>query len=287
MARSVLDAAIILGVIAGSDPADPATAAADAHRTDYAAGLTADALKGVRIGVLRYAADFHPETARVFAAALRTLAAAGAILVDIDQFPNASRMGKLEHVVLMTELKADLDAYLSTTPPAVSTRTLGDLIIYNRRHAAEEMPLFGQESFEEAEATTGLDDPVYRAAERDAHAAAGPLGIDALLSANKVAALVAPTLGPAWLIDPVLKDRSLGGGAGQPAAIAGYPHLTVPMGAVDGLPVGLSFIGPAWSEGRILAYGYAFERLAAARTPPAYAPTAPIASEASWRGAAP
>jgi amidase len=275
-----------LGAIAGSDPADAATAEADARKADYLAGLKPDALKGVRIGVMRFAEGFHPETDRVFAQALATLTAAGATLVDIDKFPTDQNLGKLEKLVLMTELKADLNAYLATTSPdQVPTRSLADLIAFNKAHAAEEMPLFGQDQFEIADQTKGLDDPEYLAAEKDAHRLAGPEGIDALLAQNNVQALIAPTLGPAWLIDPVLKDKFTGGGAGGPAAIAGYPHLTVPMGLVDGLPVGLSFVGPAWSEARLLAYGYAFEQAAQARRPPTYAATARIVSKADWIGA--
>jgi amidase len=287
MTRDVRDAALLLDVIAGSDPQDAATAPADAHKTDYLAGLKPDALKGVRIGVLRYAADFHPETWLVFSKALTTLKAAGATLVEIEKFPHDQDIGKLEELVLMTELKADLNAYLATTAPdKVPSRTLADLITFNKQHADAEMPLFGQDRFEAAELTKGLDDPAYVTAKADAHRLAGPEGIDAMLQANKLDALIAPTLGPAWLIDPVLKDRFLGGDVGSPPAVAGYPHLTVPMGQVDGLPVGLSFVGPAWSEARLLAYGYAFEQAAHARLPPSYAPSAQIANQASSLGSA-
>ena len=273
MTRDVRDAALLLGVIAGSAPADPATAPADDHRADYLAGLKPDALKGVRIGVARFAAGFHPETDQVFDQALATLAAAGATLVEIDKSSVGPDVSKLERVVLMTELKAGLNAYLATTEPQrVPSRTLADLIAFNKAHAAEEMPLFGQEAFELAQQSKGLDDPVYLAAKADAHRLAGPEGIDAMLAANNVSVLIAPTLAPAWLIDPVLKDRFVGGGAGGAAAVAGYPHLTVPMGQVAGLPVGLSFVGPAWSEAALLAYGYAFEQAAHARTPPPEVP---------------
>ena len=272
MTRDVRDAALLLGVMAGSDPADPATAQADAHRTDYLAGLRPDALKGVRIGVARFAAGFHPETDKVFDQALATLTAAGATLVEIDRRPTDQDVGKLEKLVLGTELKADLNAYLATTSPErVASRSLADLIAFDKAHAQQEMPLFGQELFELAEMTGGLSDPAYLQAKADAHRLAGPEGIDALLKIHQVSVLVAPTLGPAWLIDPVLKDRFVGGGAGGFAAVAGYPHLTVPMGQVGGLPVGLSFVGPAWSEASLLAYGYAFEQAAHARTPPTYA----------------
>jgi amidase len=135
------------------------------------------------------------------------------------------------------------------------------------------MPLFGQDLFETAQQTAGLNDPAYLKAKADAHRLAGPEGIDRMLSENHVSVLVAPTMGPAWLIDPVQKDSAAFGEAGGPPAIAGYPHLTTPMGQVRGLPVGLSFIGPAWSEASLLAYGYAFEQAARARKPPRYLPS--------------
>jgi amidase len=226
---------------------------------------------------MRFSAGFHPETQAVFEKALAVLRVAGATLVDIDAFPNKVEIGRIEHDVLMWELKADLNAYLATTDARqVPSRSLADLIAFNRANAAREMPLFAQELFETAQATTDLTDPAYLKAEADARKAAGPDGIDAMLKANSVDVLVAPTLGPSWLIDPVLKDRPSSGGAGGPAAVAGYPHLTVPMGQVDGLPVGLSFIGTAWSEPALLAYGYAFEQRADARHPPAYLATAPV-----------
>lgn len=277
MARSVRDAAILFEAMAGSDPADAATAPAAAIGNDFTSGLRSGALTGVRVGVMRFAANFHPETEAVFETSLATLRAAGATLVDIAKFPGAPGLGKLEHQVLITELKADLNRYLaSTRPDQVPSRTLADLIAFNRAHTAGEMPLFGQEQFEAAELTTGLTDPNYLKAEAEAHRRAGPEGIDQLLADNKVSVLVAPTLGPAWLIDPVLKDNFAGGGAGSPAAIAGYPHLTVPMGLVDGLPVGLSFIGAAWSDRQLLAYGYAFEQASHARQPPRYLSTVKI-----------
>jgi amidase len=271
MARSVRDAALLLSVIAGSDPADPATAEADAHKTDYVAALDPHALQGARIGVLRFAAGFHPKTDAVFERALAALRAAGATLVEIDKAPDVGSLREYEQTILKTELKADLAAYLATTSPEqVPSRTLADLIAFNKAHADRELSLFGQELFEQSEATKGLDDPDYLKAKAEAHRLAGPDGIDAMLAANNVTALVAPTLGPSWLIDPVLGDRFVGGGAGAPPAIAGYPHLTAPMGLVDGLPVGLSFIGPAWSEARLLAYGYAYEQASHARQAPKY-----------------
>ena len=269
MTRTVLDAANMLTVMAGGDPRDPATAEADARKSDYAAALKPDALKGVRIGVMRYAAGFHRETDVVFEQALAALKAQGATLVEIPEFPHRSEMGAAELVVLLTELKVDLNAYLAATDPTrVPTRTLADVIAFNTAHADMEMPLFGQELFEQAEKTKGFNDPAYIKARDDARRLAGSEGIDALLAKYNVTALVGPTMGPTWLIDPVLKDRYVGGGAGGAAAVAGYPHLTVPMGQVGGLPVGLSFVGPKWSEARLLAYGFAFEQATQARKAP-------------------
>ena len=182
------------------------------------------------------------------------------MLVEIKDGPDRKPISEAEHIVLQTEFKVDLGLYLASTDPArVKTRTLADLIAFNRAHAAGELALFGQETFESSQATQGLADPEYLEALETGRRLAGPEGIDRLLRDNDVIALVAPTLAPAWLIDPVLKDRYISGGAGGLAAVAGYPHLTAPMGQVMGLPVGLSFIGPAWSEARLLSLAFAFE----------------------------
>jgi amidase len=260
MTTTVTDAARLLTAMAGTDPSDPATAQADSRRSDYVAALRSDSLKGVRIGVMRYATGFHAPTDLAFEKALIVLRDRGAVLVDIKDFPNRSAIGGYEIVVLLTELKVGLNAYLAGTDPArVETRTLADVIAFNRLHADDEMPLFGQDLFEQAEATGGLADPVYvNALAQGRRLAAG--GLDSLLKDNQLIALVGPTVGPSWLIDPVLGDRYVGGGAGNAAAVAGYPHLTVPMGRVSGLPVGLSFVGPAWSEARLLGLGFAYEQ---------------------------
>jgi amidase len=273
MTRSVRDAALLLTALAGSDPADPATATADAHKADYAAHLSAGALSGKRLGVMRFAIGSDPKTARVFEAALAELRQAGAILVDIDTFEARAQMRKDEHVVLMTELRADMATYLASTPSTVKVRTLADLIAFNKAHADAEMHLFGQETFEEAETTKGLTDPDYIKARAEGQRLAGPEGIDKMLAAAHLDALIAPTMGPSWTTDLVNGDHVGGGGAGAIAAISGYPHLTVPMGAVDGLPVGLSFIGPAWSEAKLFALGYSYEQLGPHRRPPEYRPT--------------
>ena len=281
IAADVATAARVLAAIAGSDPSDPATKDADAHLADYLAALKPDALQGVRIGVLRFATGWSVPTDKVFDQALAVLKAQGATLVDITTLKDRDKMGEAETLVLHTELKADLNAYLATTPPAVKTRTLADLIVFDEAHAGRELALFGQETFVKAQATKGLDDPAYKEARATSLRIAGRDGIDAMLAADHLDALVSPTMPPAWKIDAANGDQINGAGAGSLAAVAGYPHLTVPMGAVMGLPVGLSFIGPAWSEGRLLGYGYAYEQAAKAKVTPRFLPSiesvAPVA----------
>src|ERR1700761_5223645 len=269
----VATAARVLAAIAGTDPTDVATKDADAHIADYLAALKPDALKGARIGVLRFATGWSAATDRVFEQALAVLKQQGATLVDIRELKDRDKMGEAETLVLNTELKVDLNAYLATTPPAVKTRTLADVIAFDTAHADRELGLFGQETFVKAEATKGLDDPAYQAARATSLRIAGRDGIDAMLAANHLDALVSPTMPPAWKIDAANGDQIGGAGAGSLAAIAGYPHLTVPMGAVMGLPVGLSFIGSAWSEARLLGYGFAYEQAAKAKGTPHFVPS--------------
>ena len=257
MTHTVRQAAELLTAIAGSDPADKATVEADGRKKDYAAALDARSLKGKRVGVMRFAAGFGTDA--VFDAALKLFKAQGATLVEIKAFDDKA-IGSNELPVLLTELRAGMNAYLATTPAAVKTRTLADLIAFDRANAGAEMGLFGQELFEQAEKTRGLKEPAYLKARRLGFAAAGPNGIDRLLKANRLDVLVGPTMPPAWKIDAVNGDQISGGGAGSLAAVAGYPHLTVPMGLVKGLPVGLSFIGAKWSEQQLLSLGYAFEQ---------------------------
>lgn len=259
MTHDVRQAAELLGVIAGSDPADPATRDADKHKADYAAGLDANALKGKRIGVMRFASGFGTEAA--FETALAVLREQGATLVDIKKIDNFDEgtVGKQETDVLMAELKADMDKYLKGSPAPIAVRSLADLIAFNKEHEQQEMGLFGQETFETAQKTKGLDDPAYKKA-RAASSKAASTAIDGMLHKYRVVALVGPTMPPAWTIDAVNGDQISGGGAGSLAAVSGYPHLTVPMGLVKGLPVGLSFMGTKWSEPLLLSLGYAYEQ---------------------------
>lgn len=277
MTRTVEDAAILLTAMAGSDPADPATRDADRRKTNYAAALKPDALRGARLGVMKFAMGYSPATDAVFSQAVASLKAAGATVIELDDKP-AEGIGAAELTVLLTELKVDLNAYLATTDPKqVKTRTLADVIAFNRA-TPRELALFDQDLFERAEGTRGLSDPAYVKARADSLRKAGVEGIDKMLSLHKLDALIAPTTGPAWRTDVVDGDHD-SGSAGTLAAVAGYPHLTVPMGAVRGLPVGMSFIGPAWSEAKLLSYGYAFEQATHARVTPTFKPTVDIGPE--------
>jgi amidase len=244
MCRSVADAALLLTAMAGTDPADAATAEADARRADYAAALPGATLRGKRLGVLRYACGrFAHGVDALFAAALDVLRREGAELVELPDYKPPEGVGGQEHAVLLTEFKADLNAYLATTPATVRTRTLADLLAFNRE-TPRELALFGQDLFEAAQGAAGLDDPDYVAARAACLAAAGADGIDRLTIEHRLDALIAPSYGPASRIDLGAGDHGSGRISGLPA-IAGYPHLTVPMGLVRGLPVGLSFVGPA------------------------------------------
>ena len=269
MTRTVADAALMLSAMAGRDPMDTATADADRHVTDYLAALQGATLKGKRLGVLRYAAQVQPEADALFEATLKRLQEEGAEIIEITDFTPDKTLGLDEGLVLYTELKVDLNAYLASTPAAVKTRTLADLIAFNAA-TSREMALFGQDEFEAAEKTGGLSDPAYLAARARSLKSTGEMGIDALVAKYRVDALVAPSYGPAWFSD-VTGSSHGNGKISTLAAVAGYPNLTVPMGQVRGLPVGFALVGPAWSEARLLALGAAFEAVIKGRKAPTYA----------------
>jgi amidase len=273
MGRTVADVAALLGALAGVDPADSATAAsAGKALADYTAVLDASALRGARIGVARHLGGFHPAVDAQFDAAVATLRRLGAEVVDPVTVPNVGRYDDAEYTVLLHEFKAGVDAYLQSRGDTVTVRTLADVIAFNRANASRVMPWFGQELLERAQGTTGLEAPAYREALATCRRLAAVEGIEALLAAERLDAVVAPSSGPSWPTDLVNGDRSTGGNSSV-AAVAGVPNLTVPMGHVAGLPVGLSFIGRAWSEARLLALGYAFEQGTRVRRAPALAPT--------------
>lgn len=282
MARSVADAAAMLSVIAGTDPADPATAEADRHATDYTRFLDPDGLRGRRIGVVRQLAGAEPNTDRALDRAIALMKAQGAVIVDPVEIPHFSELGEPEITVLGYDFKHDIDAYLATRP-GLAVHDLSDLIAFNREHAAREMPWFGQEIFTAAEARGPLTDPGYREALAKAKRLAGPEGIDAALEAHHLDALLAPSWGPAFVIDPVLGDHIVSGdpslgGPSQPAAVAGYPSITVPADFAHGLPVGIVLFGARWSEPTLISIAYGFEQHAKVWQPPHFLPTAPARS---------
>ncbi len=266
MTRSVADAALLLAAMVGRDDADPATAASPGHAVyDYAARLRPGALRGARIGLLRNALGERPEIAAALDQAVAVLREAGATVVE-TRLPSEGQWEQDELTVLLHEFKAGLPRHLQQWQAPLAT--LPALIDFNRRHAAQEMPFFAQELFEQAEAAGSLSDPAYLAARSNARRLAGPEGIDAALRADRLDALVAATTGAAWRTTPGEGD-AFPGGSYSAAAVAGYPSLSVPMGHADGLPLGLLFMGSAWSEPRLLELGYAYEQLTRARKPPA------------------
>lgn len=280
MTRSVADAALLLTALAGRDPADPATTNAAWNVTlDYHARLKADGLKGARIGVLRSKFAIHPDAAAAMEGAIKVMRDAGATIVDAE-IPTDGQWDDAELELMLYEFKAGLERYLAKRDAPV--KTLSQVIGYNEKYRSEEMPFFGQELFEQANAKGGLGDSAYISARSLARRLAGPEGIDVALKAQKLDALIAPATGPAWLTDHKAGDHFPGGSYGA-AAVAGYPSLTVPMGHSDGLPLGLMFMSGAWSEGRLIELAYAYEQLTRARKPPEYWPTLQTHQKASTR----
>ncbi|HMP46240.1 MAG TPA: amidase, partial [Sphingopyxis sp.] len=270
MTLTVRDAANLLTAMAGSDPADPATAEADARKADYSAGLRATGLQGKRIGVLRDRIGGRADIAALFDAALAQMADLGATIVEIkDSRKGLEELGAAEFEILLTELKTDMAAYLAGLPAADGPKTLADLIAFNKADP-EELRWFDQSLFELAESKGGLDSPAYIEAKAKAARLAGPEGIDRLLGDHGVDLLVGVSNGPAWTSDLVNGDHYSGPGASQLPAVAGYPHLTVPMGAIEGLPIGISFIGPKWADAEVLTAGYAYEQASRKRAAPTY-----------------
>ncbi|WP_423605032.1 amidase [Sphingomonas sp. MS122] len=268
MARSVKDAAVLFAAMIGTDRADAATAEADARRAALTPDWARASLKGVRLGVVR--PQMRASLAAQYDAQLAVLRAAGAELVEI-KLAVPEGLSQAEFRLFQLELKSRLAAYLATAPASVKVRTLADVIAFNEASKVE-LAYFGQDIFETTQKTAGMDDPAY-AKTRDDSRRRAAAAIDTALASARIAAIVAPSTGPAWLSDPVHGDQSSGPSASQLPAVSGYPHLTVPMGLVGGLPVGLSFIGPEWSDARLLELGYAFEQASRARVKPGYRPS--------------
>ncbi len=272
MARTVADAATLLGALTGVDARDEATAAsAGQSRVDYTGSLDPNGLKGARLGVCRsHFMGYSAATDALMEAAIDVLKRAGAAIVDPADITTAGQTDDSEFAVLLYEFKADLNRYLAEWAVGGVAKTLEDLIAFNERTKDKELIYFGQEIFVQAQAKGPLTDQDYLKALDKNHLLMRTQGIDAVMSEQKLDALIAPTGGPASLIDLVNGDGGGGGSFSSPAAVAGYPHVTVPMGHVRGLPVGLSFVGRPWSESTLIKLAHAYEQATKLRRAPRF-----------------
>jgi amidase len=280
MTRTVADAAALLGAIAGADPDDSATKDADSKgRRDYSASLDAAGLAGARLGIVRTRLmGNHPAADEVAEQAIAVMKQQGATIVDPANIATLGKFDDTEFDVLLFEFKADLNQYLTWLGAASPVHSLKEVIAFNAAHKDEEMPYFGQEIMEMAEKKGPLTTAAYKAALAKNRQQARALGIDAVMTKFKLDALVAPTGGPAWLIDPVNGDSGTAAmpGPSTVTSVAGYPHITVPAGFHRGLPIGISFFGRAWSEPTLIKLAYAYEQATRARRPPQFRPTADL-----------
>lgn len=274
MTRTVTDAALLLTAIIGTDPRDPVTAQADAHQLgDLSTFLKLDALKGARVGVVRQSlTGYHAKTDALFEEALKTLNALGAVIVDPADIPHIDDYGRDESTVLHYEFKQGINDYLAALGPAAKMKSLEDLIRFNEANKTRVMPWYGQEDFLKSQACGPLTDKKYLDARARCVRLSRREGFDAVMAQHRLDVLVAPTGGPAWPTDLLTGDH-FGGSSSSPCAVAGYPHVTVPMGWMSDLPVGLSFMGLAWTEAKLLGYAFAYEQATKHRRAPKFIPT--------------
>ena len=274
LCRTVADAAAVLSALTGTDPRDRATAASAGHaHPDFTKFLDPDALKGARIGAARAKFfGYSDVTDRLAEAAIEVLRQAGAVIIDPADIPHAGTYDDIELEVLLFELKHDLNSYLTALGPAAPIRTLADAIAFNEKEREREMPYFGQELFLRAQAKEPLTSPAYRKALGVCRRLSRTLGIDTVMAQHRIDALVAPTGNPAWPTDLVNGDHFTGSSS-TPAAVAGYPSVSVPMGYAWGLPVNLSFFGRAWSEPKLIGLAYAYEQKTMHRKAPQFRPS--------------
>jgi len=278
MARTIRDAAILLGVLTGADERDPVTVSSRTKgHADYTRFLDVDGLKGARIGVARQYFGFNDATDKLMKDAIALIKSLGATIVDPANIATNGKFDATENDVLQYEFKTGINKYLANAPASVKSRTLADLIKFNEEHRAEEMPFFGQEIFEQSEKRGPLSEKKYLAALAKNHRLSRAEGIDATMKKHELDAIIAPTGGPVWATDLVNGDHFTGGYSSA-SAVAGYPHITVPAGMVFGLPVGLSFFAGAWSEPALIKFAYAFEQASKARQKPKYLATAGLSS---------
>jgi len=276
MARTVSDAAILLGLLAGDDGRDPATveSAGKTHQ-DYTRFLEPNGLRGARLGIARKFFGSHAEADKVFETAIAEMKRVGAEVIDPADLPTHGKVGGAEFEVLLYEFKADLNAYLAGLGSTAPVRTLQEIIQFNEHSHDQEMPYFGQDIMIKAEAKGSLSDKAYLDAREKCQRLSREEGIDAIMNQYQLDALVAPTTGPAHVTDLTYGNRGIGGSS-SPAAIAGYPSITVPAGFVMGLPVGISFFGRAYSEPTLLKLAFAFEQATKLRKAPRFVPTLPM-----------
>lgn len=270
MARSVADAAIILGALTGEDPRDKVTRESRGRSdTDYTKFLDPDGLRGMRLGVARKHFGFNERVDKIMDDHIAELKKLGAVIVDPADIPTTGKFDESEFEVLLYEFKADLNAYLAGLGPQAPVRSLKDVIDFNERNRDREMPYFGQDIMESAQAKGPLTSRPYLQALRKNHLLTRTQGIDFIMKKHRLDALIAPTGGPPWPTDWINGDH-FSGGYSSASAVAGYPHITVPAGYVFGMPVGISFFGGAYSEGKLISMAYTFEQATKIRRPPKF-----------------